>query len=194
MGLMVHSLEGMPEEHNRDYFIYLLDYGWQEPLSEVLIKNFGQMATLASEQKNAVVIMKTDAGIHFSDEVLSWHNINGDDADKNELLPAILVTNRHPAEFKKRSENSENESLEDNLKLILFPLKKYCKDSTEVVSLIQTIFSKIKQGKDLDDFKIINKKKKGIGGALADSVMLEPNIAGMGFSFNNFVNYFREEK
>ena len=194
MGLMVHSLEGMPEEHSRDYFIYLLDYGWQEPLSEVLMKNFGQMATLASEQKNAVVIMKTDAGVHFSDEVLSWHNINGDDVDKNELLPAILVTNRHPSEFRKRSNSSDDEELESNLKLILFPLKKYCENSTEVVSLIQNIFSKIKQGQDLNDFKILSKKKKGIGGAIADSIILEPNIAGLGFNFNTLINYFRETK
>lgn len=190
---MVHSLEGIPEEHSRDYFIYLLDYGWQEPLSEVLLKNFGQMAALASEQKNAVVVMKTGIGVHFSDEVLSWHSINGQDADKNELLPAILVTNRHPSEFRKRALNDTN-VLEGDLKLILFPLKKYCKDSTEVVSLIQNIFSKIKQGQDLDDFKITSKKKKGIGGAIVDSIILEPNIAGLGFNFNTLINYFRETK
>ena len=189
---MVHSLEGMPEEHSRDYFIYLLDYGWKEPLSEILKQNFGKMATLASEQKNAVVIMRTDEGIHFSDEVLSWHSINGKDADENELLPAILVTNRHPAEFRKRA-NAESVA-EENLKLILFPLKKHCKNTTDVVTLIQKIFTKIKNGEDLDDFKITGEQKKGLGGALANSVMLEPNFAGMGFSFNKFVNYFKEEK
>lgn len=192
MGLMIHSLEGIPEEHHRDYFIYLLDYGWQEPLSDVMLRNFGRMATLASEQKNAVVIMKADVGVHFSDEVLSWHNINGDDADKNDLLPAILVTNRHPAEFRKRGD-SEQSKAETNLKMILFPLKKHCKDSSEVISLIQEIFTKIKNGEDLDNFEITKEKKKGIGGALADSVILEPNFAGVGFSFNKFINYFREK-
>jgi len=192
MGLMVHSLEGIPEEHHRDYFIYLLDYGWNEPLSDALRNNFGKMATLASEKKNAVVIMRTDAGVHFSDEVLSWHNINGDDVEAEQLLPAILVTNRHPAEFRKRASN-ENDKAESNLKMILFPLKKYCKDTTEVVSLIQQIFSSIKLGKDLDNFGVADEKKKGIGGALANSIMLEPNFAGMGFSFNKFINYFKEK-
>lgn len=194
MGLMVHSLEGMPEEHSRDYFIYLLDYGWQEPLSEVMMKNFGKMAALASEQKNAVVVMKADVGVHFSDQVLSWHNINGDDADKNKLLPAILVTNRHPAEFKKRSEYGNENSIENNLKLILFPLKKYCSDSSEVITLIQTIFLKIKNGEDLDNFKITNEKKKGFSGALTDSLILEPNFAGVGFNFNKMIEYFRDRK
>ncbi len=193
MGLIVHSLEGMPEEHHRDYFIYLLDYGWKEPLSEALRENFGKMATLASEKKNAVVIMRTDDGVHFSDEVLSWHNINGKDADKNELLPAILVTNRHPAEFKKRANYKNEDNIEDNLKLILFPLKKHCKTSTEVVSLIQKIFNKIKNEEDLDDFAITSEQKKGIGGALANSVILEPNFSGIGFSFNKLINYFNKD-
>ncbi|WP_166919680.1 hypothetical protein [Flavobacterium poyangense] len=194
MGLMVHSLEGIPEEHHRDYYIYLLDYGWQEPLSDILIKNFGRMAAFASEQKNAVVIMKTDSGVHFSDEVLSWHSINGDNADEDQLLPAILVTNRHPAIFRKRASVSENEEVEENLKLVLFPLKKHCKDSPEVITLIQTIFSKIKQGQDLDNFKITSEKKKGFRGAIAHSIILEPNFSGLGFSFNKFWKYLNDDK
>lgn len=192
MGLMVHSLEGIPEEHHRDYFIYLLDYGWQEPLSEVMMKNFGKMATLASKQKNAVVIMKADVGVHFSDEVLSWHSINGEDTDRNDLLPAILVTNRHPAAFRDRNLNEQNE-VEPDLKMILFPLKKHCKDTNDVISLIQLIFKKIKNEEDLDNFEVTQEKKKGLGKAVVDSIILEPNFAGMGFSFNKFSEYFRKK-
>ena len=194
MGLMIHSLEGIPEEHQRDYYIYLLDFGWDEPLSDALRKNFKNMALIASQQKNAVVIMHPDSGVHFSDEVLSWHSINGDETEKNELLPAILVTNRHPAEFRRRGISSEDGTAEDNLKLILFPLKKYCKTTTEVIDLIQKIFLKIKEGQDLDDFAITRQKSKGFGRALADSIILEPNIAGVGFNFNNLINYFRRDQ
>lgn len=190
MGLMIHSLEGIPEEHHRDYFVYLLDYGWKEPLSEALIRNFGKMATLASEKKNAVVIMKTDEGIHFSDEVLSWHNINGDDVERENLLPAILVTNRHPVEFRRRT---RGEIKGENLKMILIPLKKHCKDTSDVVDLIRKIFIKIKQGDDLDAFQITKERKRGIGGAIVNSIILEPNFGGVGFSFNKLINYFKSE-
>ena len=190
---MVHSLEGIPEEHHRDYYIYLLDYGWSEPLGEALRENFSRMATIASENKKSVVIMPTLAGAHFSDEVLSWHSINGDDADKNELLPAILVTNRHPAEFRKHSLLKGNGQGKDNLKMILFPLKKHCSSTTEVVSLIQKIFANIKEGRGLEDFKVTKEKKIGIGGAFADSIMLEPNVAAVGFSFNKFIRHLTEE-
>lgn len=36
MGLKVHSLQNVPQTENRDFFIYLLDYGWHEPLSRTL--------------------------------------------------------------------------------------------------------------------------------------------------------------
>lgn len=192
MGLMIHSLEGLSERHHRDYFIYLLDYGWEEPLSEALRKNFSKMADLASRKENAVVIMSTEVGAHFSDEVLSWHSINGEDATNESLLPAILVTNRHPAEFRRRA-NHEGERVESDMKMILFPLKKYCKNTTEVVTLIQKIFSNIQQEKDLDNFEVYKIKKKGIGGAFANAILLEPNFAGLGFSFNKFIAYFKEK-
>lgn len=191
MGLMIHSLEGIPDEHHRDYFIYLLDYGWKEPLGEALKQNFGRMATLASEKKNAVVIMRTDEGVHFSDEVLSWHSINGDDVEKNELLPAILITNRHPIEFKKRSESfSAKETVESNLKMILFPLKRYCSTTSEVVTLIQKIFTKIKNGEDLDDFNIVEEKNRGVGGAITSSLVIEPSLTGTNIAFNMIEDYF----
>jgi len=189
MGLMVHSLEGMPEEHHRDYFIYLLDYGWKEPLSQALTSNFGKMATLASEKKNAVVIMKTDAGTHFDDEVLSWHSINGDDAEREQLLPAMLITNRHPSEFRKRA---MGQIKGEDLKMVLIPLKKHCKDTSDVVDLIQKIFVQIKKGEDLDNFKMTKEKKRGIGGAIANSIILEPNVGGVGFSFNKLRDYFNK--
>ena len=44
MGLKVHSLQNVPQTENRDFFIYLLDYGWHEPLSRTLRENFDLMA------------------------------------------------------------------------------------------------------------------------------------------------------
>lgn len=191
MGLMVHSLDGIPEDHHRDYFIYLLDYGWKEPLSQALTKNFGKMSTIASKKKNAVVIMRTEEGIHFSDEVLSWHSIRGDEAERENLLPAVLITNRHPNEFRKRaSSHIDDPKTEPNLKLILFPLKKYCKTTTDVVNLIKTIFLKITQNEDLDNFDIVKVKRKGENHAIASSLIIEPTLDGTKLSLNTINNYF----
>ena len=189
MGLWIQSLENIPAEAKRDYFIYLLDYGWNEPLGEALMKNYEKMASIAAEHK-AVVIRGTQR-VHFEDEVLSWHHINGEDAEN--ILPAILITNRHPKKFKESHNPHKSDLVGDDLKMIFIPLKKFCKTTTEVVSLIEKIFNDIKSGKDLDNFRVGKEMKKGFGKAIADSIILEPNFAGMGFSFNKFRDYFRKK-
>ena len=186
MGLYVSSLATIPVDAERGYFIYLLDYGWSEPLGETLLKNYDKMVVLAAEN-NAVVIRGTNR-VHFQDQVLSWHNINGEDA--GELLPAILITNRNPHRFKESFDNTHHDRVETDLKMILIPLRKFCTTTTDVVVLIEKLFNDIKEKKDLSDFKIAREMKKGFGRALADAIILEPNIGGVGFNFNKMIEYF----
>jgi len=189
MGLMVHSLENIPTSARREYFIYLLDYGWQEPISQALRDNFDRMAQLASTSK-AVVINGTEIA-HFQNEVLSWHQINNEEAD--DLLPALLVTNAHPAYFRDRNENSpSNKNILrvgecEEMKLILVPFKRMCTTTGEVISIIEKIFQDIAEAKDLSAFKIAKEMKKGVGKAIVDAVILEPNFSGVGFDFRKFL-------
>ena len=53
MGLHVHNLGNLPNTvDGRDYFIYVLDYGWKEPLTDALVSNFTNMARMASDTKS----------------------------------------------------------------------------------------------------------------------------------------------
>jgi hypothetical protein len=72
MGLMIHSLDNIPKSARRDFFVYLLDYGWQEPISQALRDNFDKMAEIAS--KNRVVVIKGTDVAHFESEVMSWRS------------------------------------------------------------------------------------------------------------------------
>lgn len=192
MGLHVHSLNNIPKSENRDYFIYLLEYGWHEPLGEALRKNFEQMASKAAKSRS-VVIKGTELA-HFENEVFSWHKINNERDE--EILPAILITNAHPSYFRDNDMGTRmqnglyREDEMSSLKLILIPLKKFCSSTTEVVSLIDKLFVDIEMGKDLSGFKIAKEVKRGIGAALADAIIFEPNISGIGFSFKKLGNYF----
>jgi len=192
MGLYVHSLENIPKTTNRKYFIYLLDFGWYEPLSQVLNENFAEMAKRAS-LNNAVVIKGTELS-HFENEVFSYHSIN--DEKGTDVLPAILITNQHPNYFKNnKNKFHTNEILTKNedIKLILIPLKKFCKTSTDVVSLIDNLFKDIESNLDLSNFKIAKENKKDFGKSLYDSIMLEPNVSGIGFNIKKFIeNYFKK--
>jgi len=189
MGLYIHSLVEIPSDAKRSYYIYLLDYGWEEPLGEALTKNFQYMAELASKN-DAVVIRGINDKVHFSDEVFSWHNFNGEDT--NELLPGILITNKNPHEFKESyGGDSHRGSADNEFKIIFFPLKKYCKTTTDVANYVNKIFKDILERKDLSDFRIKKEMKKGLGRALVDGLLLEPNIAGVGYNFTELINYLR---
>lgn len=172
---MIHSLGEFPEAATRGYYIYILDYGWDGPLESVLRDNFSQMGKAASE--NNAIVFKGTVGGHFEDEVLSWHGVNGQNADK--ILPAILITTKHPKAFQEECSNRAKHS-DDNL--ILIPLKKCCKTEAEVITLIQEIFSDVKESKKLSSFKISKELRRGAGSALVDAVILEPNVGGIGIN------------
>lgn len=194
MGLHVHSLSNIPKSENRDYLIYLLEYGWHEPLAEALNNNFLKMAGVAA--KNRAVVIKGTELAHFDNEVFSWHKINNERGE--DILPAVLITNAHPTYFLEnnhgysRSNGLYRESKDGELKLILIPLKKFCSNTSEVVSLIERLFSDITEGKDLSNFKIAKEAQKGVGSAIVDALILEPNISGIGFSFKKLGGYFRK--
>lgn len=125
MGLMIHSLDNIPESARRDYFIYLLDYGWKEPISDTLRSNFDNMAHESAN--NRAVIIKGTEGVHFQNEVFSWHQINGLNGD--EILPALLISNNHPSYFRDNTLGKGwghgllNESQQTKMKLIIIPLE-----------------------------------------------------------------------
>lgn len=191
MGLHVHSLSNIPKSENRDYLIYLLEYGWHEPLAHTLNENFNNMASRAAVNR-AVVIKGTELA-HFENEVFSYHQINNEKGEN--ILPAILITNAHPSYFKEnnygytREHGLYRQSKNGDIKLVLIPLKKFCKTTTEVISLIEKLFLDIEAGLDLSEFKIAKETNRGIGSAIMDSIILEPNISGVGFSFKKLSNF-----
>lgn len=176
MGLHVHNLGNLPNtDDGRDYFIYVLDYGWKEPLTDALVANFTNMARMASQTRSVVV-----AGIepiHFANDVFSWHGINGEDGER--ILPAILITTLTPSYFREHNEEYRS-SGEINDKLLLIPLKAACKTTDDVIQLIKSIFNDIKEKKKLSGFAVAKTINKNGLRRLADAVVLEPNISGVG--------------
>ncbi|KAF7766566.1 hypothetical protein PUND_a2416 [Pseudoalteromonas undina] len=185
MGLHVHNLGNLPADAEREYFIYMLDYGWHEPLSEAMRANFTNMARLASKSKSVVI-----AGvepIHFENEVFSFHGINGEHGE--EMLPALMITTLHPRYFKENN-HAWRESGELDDKLLLIPLKKCCKTTSDVVALIHKIFKDIEEKKELTNFSVQKEIKKKSGWrSAADAFILQPNISGIGIDFKKLLGF-----
>ncbi len=186
MGLMIHSLGELPATVERDYYIYLLDYGWHEPLAEAISQNFSKMADMAS--RNNAVVMRGVVGCHFADEVLSWHHLDGQPAD--DLLPAVLITTRHPQDFHLRPPVEDAQGQPDD-RMLIIPLRSACKTTSEVVELIDKLFRDIRDRKTLGDFNVAKELKKGRDGALVDALILQPNFAGVGLDLKGLVKFFK---
>jgi len=176
MGLYVHSLGAIPTGAERAYYAYLLDYGWEESLGNAVRANLRRIADMASRSK--AVVIHGPRGVHFEDEVLSWHRVNGQDA-KN-ILPAILITTRHPSTFHESFETKKSKK-ERRDALLLIPLRKVCKSAEDVVELIQRVFEDIKDKKQLSKFRAAKRMRRGVAGALVDAVILQPKVGGIGF-------------
>jgi hypothetical protein len=176
MGLYVHSLGEIPNGAERAYYVYLLDYGWEEPLGSAVRANLPRMADLAS--RSDAVVIHGPRGVHFEDEVLSYHRVNGQDAEG--ILPAILITTRHPSTFRESFSMLRSDP-ENRDALLLLPLRKICTSPQEVVDLIQRVFEDIKSKKRLADFQAAKQMRRGVAGALVDAVILQPKIGGVGF-------------
>jgi hypothetical protein len=186
MGLKIHSLAQLPAQAGRrSYYLYLLDYGWKEPLGRTLHKNFDRMAGEASRHDAAVMM---GLGTEFNDEVLSWHGINGREA--GELLPAILITNKRPISF----EGPGNAWDKEKDHLVLLPLRERCKTPTDVAALIDSVFSDIKAKRPLADFAVARRDRAGVKGALLDAVVLRPSIGGVGVDLKAIINSMLKRK
>lgn len=185
MGLMIHSLGEVPANAERDYYLYLLDYGWKEPIGDALRGNFENMADRASKTNS--VVFKGTVGQHFCDEVLSWHNVNGLNGER--ILPAILITTRNPNEFR-------NAEIEPNVsgkhKLLLIPVADICKNATDVIKLIEKIFNDIEKKKMLGDFEIAQELEAGRGKSIVDALILQPNFSGLGIDVKKLVEFFKK--
>jgi len=188
MGLKIHSLGELPAEASRGYYVYLLDYGWEEPLGRALRDNFDQMADAASRNDAAVIL---GLGNEFNDQVLSWHGINGKSAD--DLLPAVLVTNKHPTAFRDaRARGAEWNRHDDHL--VLVPLRDHCKTPTDVARLIARIFDAIRAKRPLDDFEVVSEERAGVSGAFLDAVVLRPSVGGVGIDLMALIRRLRRPK
>jgi hypothetical protein len=203
MGLYVHTLERLPLELERDYYVYVLDYGWEEPLGDALRQNFQRMADLAARNKTVVIagieprsFVDQVFSVHVDDPQFSWQQVNGYNGDK--LLPAIMITTIQPMKFKETSPGYRFSDIAPgnaNDRIILIPLSGLCKSGTEVVALIQTIFSDIADGKPLSQFQVAKQVRGGQGrGKFSDAVILKPTIWGMGLDLKELMKAWKTKR
>jgi hypothetical protein len=185
MGLMIHSLGELPATAERGFYVYLLDYGWDDPMGHVVLDNFDRMADEAS--RNNAVVLRGLVGAHFTDEVLSWHHVNGQQS--KDILPALLVTTRNPHQFHEGRFGDNAPAPKD--RMLLIPLRAVCKSQSDVAPVLKQLFADIRDKKKLSNFEVAKELRAGAGNAIVDALILQPNVAGVGVNLNYIVDFLR---
>jgi hypothetical protein len=174
MGLYIDSLGTVAIHGERSLYVYLLDYGWPDGHWEQLFKkHFMRMADLATEA--GAVVVGSSRGMHFGNEVLSWHQVGSLDAER--VLPGLLITKTHPEVFK-RGHGGEP----DMDTLLVIPLRDFCTDDAGFIRSVERIFADLKAGLELKDFAIARHdpraKAPEIASRFADAIELKPGAFG----------------
>jgi hypothetical protein len=187
MGLYVSTMRELPTG-DRSLYIYLLDYGWADAYEKLFRDNFGHLSARASETGSVVVM--SGQGVHFANEVLSWHQVYGHDA--TDILPAILITHAHPRYFVENDvaqrdlESEESGGLGD---IALIPLKAACTTPDDFLRIVGSIFDDLENGLTLRNFRAekfdtLHLKRpsgmRSLGNRIGKAVMLQPNFGGIG--------------
>ncbi len=179
----------MPVGAQRAYYVYLLDFGWEEAFGDAVRRNLPRMADAAS--RSDAVVIHGPRGVHFEDEDLSWHHLNRQPGE--EVLPALMITTRHPVTIRDSYGPARGGRVPPDA-LVLIPLRKVCGSPEAVVDLIARVFRDIAEKKALPDFQVMREMRRGVGGALVDSLILEPKIGGVGINLKKLAQFFKSMK
>ncbi|MGU9981677.1 hypothetical protein ACJ4V0_16700 [Phreatobacter sp. HK31-P] len=190
MGLKVSTIARLPVSTDRDYFIYFLDYGWDEPLTRAMYNNFDQLAEFAANNQSLVIVGLNRT--EFANEVLSWHRVNGESAE--DLLPAIMITDCDPRLLAESNEQRFGDRHRDKAKperFLLIPLAEHCKTKTDVAQMFERIKRSIESKTPLSDFEVVREVRRADSG-LSDVLVLKPNVFGIGLDLNRIWEIGRE--
>lgn len=191
MGLKVHTLAEIPESISKKYYLYILDYyNWDEPIGNTLRQNFDRIAKFAAYHDS--VVIQGMAESHFYSELMSWKAING--IDPAELLPALMITTLHPSYFMRGNNRTLEETDIPKDKFIFLEIRQLCQTPQDVIVLLEKIFKDIQEKKSIQEFKVKKELKGGVGKILNDTLILEPNIGGVGININRLFQFLGKKK
>lgn len=177
MGLYISHMDTVSIKVERSLYIYLLDYGWPGGEWEQLFKrHFMHMADRAT--RTGAVVIGSMNGVHFGNEVLSWHRVG--DLKADDVLPGLLVTKTHPSYFKESWDDTKPAApgLED---LLVISLRPFCNDETDFLRAIEGVFSDLQNGLLLKNFQIAkhDARRHHIGKRLVNAIEVKPGAFGV---------------
>lgn len=174
MGYLLNSLANLPVDEDVNFYIFVINGQWQEPLYEMMERNFSQVAK--SIGNNAVIAKGLDPK-GFCGEVEEKY-FGSEAARLFPLLPALLITDAHPDEI-------DDESLR-----LIVPLK----EAEERFGGWPQFFSQLSdfvQHRD-DEFVKRFSKLEDAFDAADRLIEFKPGIFGVSLNVNEIYRWWRK--
>lgn len=105
-----------------------------------------------------------------------------------------MITSLHPKYFIDRDNKQVYDEPLPKDEIIFVQLKDICSKPSDVIQIIEQIFDDIKAKKQLRNFQVKTTQKAGVSGAIVDSLILEPNIGGVGVDLKKIFSVFKRKK
>jgi len=174
VGYLLNSLSNLPVDDEVNFYIFVINGQWDEPLYGMMEKNF---ATVAKNIGNSAVIARGLDPAAFVAEVQDKY-VGHDQDDLWGLLPALLITDRHP------------DRLDDKAMRLVIPLREAdtrCGGWPNFFRLLSD-FVQFRSDEFLQHFQ----KKEDVIGDLNRFIEIKAEFFGIALNVNEIFAWWRE--
>lgn len=178
MGYILNHLSNLPVDDKLNFYIFVVNGRYLDPLYEMIQANFVQIAREIGD--DAVVAMGTDSKEFTTSVARKYLGEGNSDSSFIKILPALLITNNHP----------ENLTA-DSLRLIV-PLKHAEAHFGDWHQFFEAL-AQFVRGEN-DDFARKFEETGDLINASNKVVMLQPNFFGLGLNVNELIDRWRNRK
>lgn len=178
MGYLLNQLSNLPVDENINFYIFVVNGRYRDPLYDIIQNNFFQIAREIGN--NAVVAMGTDSKAFTTSVARKYLGDGNSDASFTEILPALLITNDHPDNLHA-----------DSLRLIV-PLKHAEQHFGNWHQFFDSL-AQFVRGEN-DEFARRFEDKGDLLDAGNKVVLLQPNFFGLGVNVNALIEKWRKSK
>lgn len=178
MGYVLNQLSNLPVDDNINFYIFVINGQYHDPLYDTIQKNFFEIAREIGT--NAVVAMGTDRKAFTTSVARKYLGDGNSDSSFTALLPALLITNDHP------------ENLKENSLRLVVPLKHAEANFGNWHSFFDSLAQFVRGENDVFARKF--EDKADLIDAANRVVMLQPNFFGFGVNVNALLKMWKKSR
>ena len=179
MGYIATDLARVPKG-DYDWYIFLLEDGWNDDLRSELSDNF---RTLARQVGPSALVVQGADPLPFYDQVFYEYALQELQTETDyHALPALLITDTPPSEIR------EDRTRVESAKMLLMPLSKRYVRAGSITDILKELVSAIKKPEAFEALQTLDEQgMKTHWCRLLSYFELKPSFFGFGLNVNKII-------